>query len=234
MNISRFKEELALINIEITSKQLELLNRYYELLIFYNKKMNLTGITEKEDVYLKHFYDSLTINKIIDLNKVDSLCDIGTGAGFPGLVLKIMFPNLNVTLVDSLGKRINFLNTVIKELNLDKIEVVLERAEEYAIKNREKFDVVTSRAVANLSILMEYSIPLVKINGFFIPLKANVDEELKNIDNAKKLLSVDMLNKIDFLLPIENSNRNIIKFVKKDKTNMKFPRKYSDMKKKPL
>lgn len=234
MNINRFKEELLKININVTDKQLSMLEKYYELLVFYNSKMNLTGITEKEDVYLKHFYDSATLNKAIDLSTVGSLCDIGTGAGFPGLVIKILFPSINVTLVDSLGKRIKFLNTVVEELNLKNINIVLARAEEYALKNREKFDVVTSRAVANLSILMEYSVPLVKINGFFIPLKANVEDEMSNINNVLNLLNVDLVKKYDFLLPYENSNRSIIKFIKKSKTQNKFPRKYSDMKKKPL
>ena len=130
MTISEFIEELKKLNIEPTQKQLEQLNRYYELIVEYNKVMNLTGITEKEQVYLKHFYDSLTIAKVIDLNKEESLCDIGTGAGFPGIVLKILFPNLKITLIDSLNKRIEFLKIVIKELNLNNIEAKHTKTEE--------------------------------------------------------------------------------------------------------
>ena len=135
MNQNKFIEELKKLSIEIKEEQLEQLNKYYELLVSWNEKMNLTGIVEKEAVFLKHFYDSPTIAKVIDLNNVNSLCDIGTGAGFPGLVLKIIFPNLKVTLIDSLNKRINFLNTVIETLNLDKIETIHARAEEYGINN---------------------------------------------------------------------------------------------------
>src|SRR5574344_2073136 len=136
MTINNFVEELDKLGIKLNEKQLCQLNKYYELLIEWNNKINLTGITEKNEVYLKHFYDSITIAKIINLEKENSLCDIGTGAGFPGMVLKIVYPNLNVTLVDSLNKRINFLNEVIKQLGLKQIITVNARAEDYAIKNR--------------------------------------------------------------------------------------------------
>jgi len=138
MTQNEFIKALNDINVTLTQNQLDQLNKYYELLVEYNKVMNLTGITEKEEVYLKHFYDSLTIIKIIDLNNIDSLCDIGTGAGFPGLVLKIVFPNLKITLLDSLNKRIEFLKIVINELGLKDIEVIHTRAEEYALNNRNK------------------------------------------------------------------------------------------------
>ena len=166
MNLNNFISELKKINIEITDIQLEQLNKYYELLVEYNKVMNLTGITEKEQVYLKHFYDSLTLIKVIDPTKEETLCDVGTGAGFPGLVIKILFPNLKVTLVDSLNKRIEFLKKVIQELNLKDIEAIHARAEEFSKLNREKFDIVTSRAVAPLNILLEYNIPLLKTNKY--------------------------------------------------------------------
>ena len=159
MNKEVFIEELNKLNINITDKQLKQLDAYYNLLIEENKKYNLTSITKEEDVYLKHFYDSLTITKIIDLNK-ESLCDIGTGAGFPGIVLKILFPNLKVTLLDSTLKKCNFLKLAIEELNLTDIEVINERAEIYSKKEREKYDIVTSRAVAPLKHLLEYSVPL--------------------------------------------------------------------------
>lgn len=233
MTLSEFQDELLKLNIKLTDSQKEALEKYYELLIEYNKITNLTRITSKEDVYLKHFYDSLTIVKAIDLNTVDNLCDIGTGAGFPGLVLKIVFPNLKVTLLDSLQKRINFLNQVIKELDLKDIEAIHKRAEEYAINNRNKFDLVTSRAVAHTSILLEYAIPITKVNGAFIPLKANVDEELKEIDNAMKELNVILLDKYEFELPIEKSKRTILYF-KKISDNTKYPRKNSEISKKRL
>src|SRR5574344_53311 len=223
MDQNRFIEELKQLNVSLTQTQINQLNRYYELLIEYNKVMNLTGITEKTEVYLKHFYDSLTIVKIIDLNKINLLCDIGTGAGFPGLVLKIVFPNLKITLLDSLNKRIEFLKKVIEELKLTDIEVIHARAEEYAIDNRNKFDITTARAVAHTSILLEYAIPMTKVGGYFIPMKANMTEEIKEIDNSMNKLNVELLDRLEFLLPIENSNRTIILF-KKLKDNTKYPR----------
>ena len=234
MTIDRFIEELKQINIEITDEQLKKLKRYYELLIKWNEKINLTAITEKEQVYLKHFYDSLTLNKIIDLKENYSLCDFGTGAGFPGLVLKIVFPNLRITLVDSLNKRINFLNLVIKELNLTDINTYHARIEEYAKGNIEKFDIVTARAVAPLNILLEYAIPLVKVDGIFMPMKGEIKEELETAKNAINKLDVEIIDKQEFLLPIEESKRTLISFKKIKSTNKKFPRKYSEIKKYPL
>ena len=234
MNQNEFKIALNDLEINITDEQLNHLEIYYNLLVEWNEKMNLTGIIQKEEVYLKHFYDSLTICKVIDLNKIDSLCDVGTGAGFPGMVLKILFPNLHITLVDSLQKRLTFLETVKNEIGLTKLEIIHSRAEEYGTQNREKFDVVTARAVAPLNILLEYSIPMVKKDGYFIPLKANVSEELNNSMNAIKQLSVKLENKEEFLLPVENSQRTILLLKKIENTQKKFPRKYSDIKKKPL
>lgn len=234
MTINEFIEALKELKIDIDDNKLELLNKYYELLIEWNNKINLTGITDKKEVYLKHFYDSLTLNRVIDLNAVNTLCDIGTGAGFPGIVIKIMFPNINVTLVDSLNKRINFLNEVIFSLKLNNIKTICARAEEYSINNRELYDVVTARAVASLPILLEYSIPLVKVNGYFIAMKGNLNEELVNITPALNKLNARIVNKDEFLLPFEKSNRTLIQ-VQKDKiTDQRFPRKYSEIKKKPL
>ena len=226
MNQDNFILELKKLNINITELQLKQLERYYELLVEYNKVMNLTGITIKEEVYLKHFYDSLTIAKVIDLNNYETLCDVGTGAGFPGLVLKIIYPNLKVTLLDSLNKRLNFLNVVIKELNLKDIETVHSRAEEY----NKKFDITVARAVAPLNILLEYCIPLTKVNGYFIAMKGKNEEAT----NALKELNSEIIETNSFLLPIEQSNRTIIKIKKIKETNKKFPRKYSEIKKNPL
>lgn len=233
MNKDRFINEIENLGIEISEKKLEQLEKYYKLLIEYNKVMNLTGITDKEEVYLKHFYDSLTITKIIDLNEENSLCDLGSGAGFPGIVIKIFYPNLKIVLVDSLNKRINFLNTVIKELELDNIEAIHIRIEEYAKKNKEKFDIVTSRAVAHLNILLELGVNLVKVGKYFIAMKGNIENE-PNYDKALKQLNCRLINIIKFKLPIEESNRSLIK-IKKEKSNSKlFPRKYNEIKKKPL
>ena len=224
MNQNKFIEELKKINISINELQLKQLERYYELLVEYNKFMNLTGITIKEEVYLKHFYDSLTIAKVIDLNQYDTLCDVGTG--FPGLVIKIIYPNLKLTLLDSLNKRLNFLNIVIKELNLKDIETIHIRAEEY----KKQFDIVVARAVAPLNILLEYCIPITKVNGYFIAMKGKNEEA----NNALKELNSEIIETNSFLLPIEQSNRTIIKIKKIKETNKKFPRKYSEIKKNPL
>lgn len=234
MNLNSFISELKKINIEITDTQLKQLNKYYELLVEYNKVMNLTGITEEEQVYLKHFYDSLTLTKVIDPTKEETLCDVGTGAGFPGLVIKILFPNLKVTLVDSLNKRIEFLKTVIKELELNNIEAIHARAEEYAQTNREKYDIVTSRAVAPLNILLEYNIPLLKENKYFIAYKGNISQEIIDSEHALKELNAKVEKIEEFLLPIEESNRTIILIKKEKKTNKKYPRKNAEIKKKPL
>ena len=226
MNQDKFILELSKLNINITELQLQQLERYYELLIEYNKVMNLTGITDKEDVYLKHFYDSLTITKVIDLNNYETLCDVGTGAGFPGLVIKILYPHLKITLLDSLNKRLNFLNIVIKELNLKDIETIHTRVEEY----NKKFDITVARAVAPLNILLEYCIPITKVNSYFIAMKGKNEEA----SNALLKLNSEIIETNSFLLPVENSNRTIIKIKKIKETDKKYPRKYSEIKKNPL
>lgn len=221
------------LGLEVTDEKLDKLNKYYELLVSFNEKINLTAITLKEEVYLKHFYDSLTLVKIIDFNKYNTFCDIGTGAGFPGIVIKIFFPHLKVTLIDALNKRIDFLNVVISELQLKEIETIHSRIEDYGKNNRELYDVVTARAVTNLSNLLEFAIPIVKVNKYFIAMKGS-NNELDTILNASKLLNIKLEDKIEFSLPYEESKRNLIKFVKLDKTNNKYPRKFSEIKKKPL
>lgn len=233
MNQSSFLEELKKININITEEQLKQLEMYYELLVEWNEKINLTAITEKEEVYLKHFYDSLTLSKAIDLNQELTLCDIGTGAGFPGIPLKIVFPKLKVTLIDALDKRIKFLDEVINKLGLENIETIHARAEEYGVKNREVYDIVTARAVSNMQMLLEYTVPLVKKNGYFIAMKSNCDEELELAKNAIEKLNLSY-NTIKFQLPFELSNRTLVSFLKQEITNKKYPRKFSEMKKRPL
>lgn len=233
MNQDKFIKEIEKLGIEVTEKKLNQLERYYEMLIEYNNVMNLTGITKKEEVYLKHFYDSLTIAKIIDLKAETNLCDIGSGAGFPGIVLKIFYPNLKIILIDSLNKRINFLKNVIEELNLKDIEAIHTRIEDYAKDNRERFDIVTARAVAPMNILLELGAPLVKINKYFIAMKGNLDNE-PIYTNALNKLNCVLEEKEEFTLPIENSNRSLVKIKKNSKTSKEFPRKYNDIKKKPL
>ena len=230
MNLELFIIEVNKLGINLTNNQLAQLEKYYNLLIEWNNKINLTRITEKEDVYLKHFYDSLTLIKVIDLTKDLTLCDVGTGAGFPGIVLKIVFPNLKITLVDSLNKRIIYLNEIIKELGLKDIEAIHTRAEDYAKLNREKYDIVTSRAVANLKVLSELCIPMVKIEGYFIPMKGNIDEELQESYEIIHKLSGKLEKQETFNLPIEDSIRNILLIKKINKTNPIYPRRMDKIK----
>ena len=234
MKIEEFVLELKKINIEITKNQLAQLDKYYNLLVEWNQKLNLTSITKKEDVYLKHFYDSLTIVKATDLNKVNSLCDVGTGAGFPGIVLKIIFPNLNVILIDSLNKRINFLNEIINKLELDNIKAIHTRMEDYSKENIEKFDIITSRAVAKIQVLSEISFQALKIGGQLVLLKGQCEEEIAASREILKKINGKVKNIIKFQLPIENSNRTIVIIEKVAKTPNKYPRRYSEIKKNPL
>lgn len=234
MDKKEFISEVEKLNIKITDKQLDQLEEYYSLLIKWNEFMNLTGITDKSQVYLKHFYDSLTLCKVINLEKEETLCDIGTGAGFPGMVLKILFPNLKVTLVDSLQKRLNFLQEVINKLELTDIELIHSRAEDYALKNREKFDVVTARAVAPINILLEYCLPLIKINKYFIPMKGNISQEINLLDRSLSKIEGKLLKKEEFLLPYEDSFRTILMITKYKDTNKKYPRKTVEIKRNPL
>lgn len=204
MNQEKFIEELKKLEIEVTNEQLNKLEELYNLMINYNKKVNLTRITEKEDVYLKHYYDSLTLIKGIDLNQIDTMCDIGTGAGFPGLVIKIFYPNINMTLVDALNKRIIYLNEVIEKLNLKNIKAIHKRAEDLSKKEEDKFDLVVSRAVAKIDKLIKFCMPVVKKNGTLIAMKANFEEEEYLIDKKYQYKLVR------FTLPVENSNRTLV------------------------
>lgn len=239
MNIDNFKELMCSygreIDIEFNDKQLSQFYEYMNLLLEWNEKINLTAITEPEEVILKHFIDSLTINKYIKENK--TLADVGTGAGFPGIPLKIYRPDLNVTLVDSLNKRINFLNEVIVKLELKDISAVHSRIEDFGKdkKYRESFDYVTARAVANLSTLSEYLIPISKVGGKCICMKGNdVKEE---IDNGKKAINIlgGRIDRIDeFKLPNSDISRNVIIIDKIKNTPNKYPRKAGMPSKEPL
>ena len=233
MNKETFIKELEKIGISITKEQLNNLEIYYNLLVEENKKYNLTSITNKEEVYLKHFYDSLTTIRSIKLDN-QYVCDVGTGAGFPGIVLKVVFPNIKLDLIDATLKKCNFLKLVIQKLNLKNVTVINARIEDYSKINREKYDIVTSRAVAPLKHLLEYSIPLLKVNGTFVALKSNLTEELKNIDNYYKELYLENENIITFKLPIEKSNRTIYKIEKYKETKDIYPRKYNQIKNKDI
>lgn len=234
MKPEELKDALAQLSIFLTEEQELQFKKYYELLIEWNSFMNLTGITELEQVYLKHFYDSAILLKEFDITSIKTLCDIGTGAGFPGLVLKIIYPNIEITLVDSLEKRIKFLDHVIEELGLKKTTTVHARAEEFAYTHREKYDIVTARAVAHLSILSEICLPLVKVGGYFVPMKGNLEEEKEESKKAIKELSGVIEAEYLFTLPVEGSHRTILKIKKVRVTDKKYPRKFSEIKKKPL
>lgn len=233
MNKEEFIKETKKIGIELNNQILNDLEAYYNILKEENTKYNLTRIISQEDVYLKHFYDSLTITKIVDINN-QSICDLGSGAGFPGLVLAICFPNSKVTLIESNGKKCYFLNTVKEKLNLNNVNIINTRVEEYARKNRGIFDIVTARAVAPLKHLLEYGVPLVKIEGSFIAMKANIEDEIENIDNYYAKLDIKEVKKMVFNLPKENSLRTLLKYQKLKVTNQKYPRRYSDIIKKEI
>ena len=200
MTEAEFVEQVKLLGINPTEEQLSKLEELYEIMIEENKVMNLTRIVSKDDVYLKHFYDSLTITKACNLTDNLTLCDVGTGAGFPGLVLKIFYPNLEITLVDALQKRVNYLNKVIKVLDLKGIEAIHIRAEDLARKEN-KYDIVTARAVANLSKLLSWTMPLVKKDGYFVAMKGNVDEELVMAQPIIERKKYSLDKKIEFKLP---------------------------------
>ena len=231
MNKQEFFEELAKLGNNLTNDQIDKLARFYQLLVTWNEKINLTTIIKEEEVYLKHFYDSLTLIKVIDLRQPLTVLDVGTGAGFPGIVLKIVFPNLKITLLDSLTKRINYLNEIIKELDLHDIETVCSRCEEYTKINREKYDLVVARAVSHLKILSEMIIPTVKVNGYFIAMKANLNDELEITIPMLKKLNSELKEIKEFSLPIENSKRTLVVIKKNAKTALLYPRKYSEIKK---
>ncbi len=233
MTKEEFISELKKLNISLTEQQLEKLSKYYKILITENKKINLTGITVRKEVYLKHFYDSLTAAPLID-NKNVKLCDIGTGAGFPGVVLKIAYPELDVTLVDSLEKRTKFLEYLIKELELENIKVVTARIEEYSKEHKEEYDIVTSRAVASLPVILEMAAQLVKVKGYFILLKAKIEEELLKSENALKKLNFRLEKVQQFELPVEKSTRSILKIKKLNKVANIYPRDFAKIKHRPL
>ena len=229
------KENLKELKLELTDMQLEQFYNYMNILIEWNEFMNLTGITDPKEVITKHFIDSLTVLDKIDKNA--SIIDVGTGAGFPGIPIKIVFPETRVVLLDSLNKRIKFLNEVIEKLGLKEIEAIHGRAEEYGRnKNyREKYDIAIARAVAPLNILLEYLMPFVKVNGKSLCMKgSSSEEEIKNSENAIKILGGKLIKTEDFYIPNTDMKRRIIEIEKVKETNNKYPRKAGTPSKEPL
>ena len=234
---SKFDLELEKIGITLNEQQKQQFDKYYEMLVEWNKVMNLTGITEYDEVNLKHFTDSLTIARTQEMQKVQSVIDIGTGAGFPGIPLKIAFPHLKVVLLDSLNKRIKFLDAVIEELGLENISKIHGRAEDFAKKKeyREQFDLCVSRAVANLSTLSEYCLPFVAVNGSFVSYKSgDSEEEIQQAKHAISLLGGKVKNVDKFQLPGTDMGRALVEIKKTKQTPGKYPRKAGLPAKEPL
>lgn len=236
-DVTQFLKDAENLGINLTDSQVQQFLTYYEMLAEWNKVMNLTAITDYDDVMKKHFIDSLSLVKAYDVSQKKTLIDVGTGAGFPGLALKIAFPNLKITLLDSLNKRIQFLNEVIKELNLSDVETIHGRAEDFARpeKLREKFDLCVSRAVANLSVLSEYCLPFVKVGGEFISYKSEkIVEEMDGAQKAISLLGGKIKNQVEFQLPDSDIYRNLFVIEKVKSTPKKYPRKAGLPSREPL
>jgi 16S rRNA (guanine527-N7)-methyltransferase len=237
MNIEQFKDMLAEKGITLSETQIQQFEDYYETLVEWNEKMNLTAITEKSDVYLKHFYDSISASFYFDFSKPLSVCDVGAGAGFPSIPLKIVFPHLHITIVDSLNKRITFLEHLANKLGLSNVRFVHDRAETFGVKAefREKFDLVTARAVARMSVLSELCLPLARVGGHFVAMKAaNAVEELADGKKAIAILGGKLEEQFSFVLPIEESERSILVIKKEKSTPKKYPRKPGTPNKQPI
>lgn len=236
-NTTQFENDLKELGVSLSKEQVEQFLTYYEMLVEWNEMMNLTAITEYDEVMKKHFVDSLSLIKAFDVSQNKSVIDVGTGAGFPGLALKIAYPNLKVTLLDSLNKRIQFLDAVIAKLNLTDVETIHGRAEDFAKpdKLREKFDLCVSRAVANLSTLSEYCLPFVKVGGQFISYKSEkIAEEMEAAGKAISILGGKISGQVEFKLPDSDIYRNLFVIEKKKETPKKFPRKAGLPSKEPI
>lgn len=228
MNEEQFVQALHEKGIDLSSKQIQQFQTYFKLLVEWNEKMNLTAITDEPSVYLKHFFDSISASFYEDFTGNYTICDVGAGAGFPSIPLKICFPNLSVTIVDSLNKRIQFLTHLSQELGLTNVNFVHSRAEDFGQNKeyRENYDIVTARAVARLSVLSELCLPLVKVGGKFIAMKAaSASEELKDASKALSVLGAEITADYSFLLPLENSERTLYVFSKTKSTPKRYPRK---------
>jgi len=226
------KKNLA---VEISSNQLKQFDIYYNFLIEYNEITNLTRITDEEEVYYKHFYDSLTIVKSLDITKITTLCDMGAGAGFPSIPLKIMFPHLHITIIDSLGKRITFLKQLIEKLDLKNVTLIYDRIENYAKNHHNSFDLVTARALGKLNLILELGLPMNKVNSYFLAYKSkSYDEELTEASNALNLLGGKVIKVIPFEIPNAYGDRVHILIQKHKKSPSIYPRSFSAIKKKSL
>lgn len=223
------------LGIELSTDQLKKFDIYYNFLIEYNEITNLTRITDEEEVYYKHFYDSLTIVKSLDITKITTLCDMGAGAGFPSIPLKIMFPHLHITIIDSLGKRITFLKQLIEKLNLKNVSLVYDRIENYAKNHHNSFDLVTARALGKLTLILELGLPMNKVNSYFLAYKSkSYEEELAEASNALNLLSGKLIKVIPFEIPNAYGDRVHILIQKHKKSPLIYPRSFSAIKKKSL
>lgn len=234
MNKEIFISELKKIGVNISEDQIKQFEIYSEELIKYNEHTNLTAIKEVNEIYLKHFYDSLTLSRTTDFSKIKTLLDIGTGAGFPGLVLKIAYPNLHVTLLDSNNKKTKFLEYMVDLLKLENVKIINERCEKFIENKREYYDIVTARAVKNLPVLSELCIPFVKIGGYFLAMKGSNIEEMEESREGIKILNGSIEKIYEIKLPIEDSTRNLLKIKKESRTDIKYPRPYEKILKKPL
>ena len=234
MNIEEFINEIKKLGIDVTEEQLEKLEIYCNFLLEYNTHTNLTAIKNREEVYLKHFYDSLTLIKSIDLTSIENLLDIGTGAGFPGMVLKIFFPNLQIYLVDSNNKKTKFLIELKDKLNVDKVEVINDRIENITSRFINSIDMVTARAVTNLPVLVELALPLVKVDKYFIAMKGNAQDELENSEYAITYLGGKIEDVKEFDLPHDAGKRTLISIQKIKKSELNKLRPYEKIVKKPL
>ena len=229
-----YKESFKNLNIELTDEQLRLFEIYYTFLLEYNQITNLTRITDHEEVFYKHFYDSLTLADAIDMTKISTLCDMGSGAGFPSFPLKIIYPHLKITIIDSLNKRIKFLEQLIIKLNIDHVTLIHDRVENYAIGHQDSFDLVTARALGSMSLISEMGIPMTKKSGYFVAYKAvQYEDEINESRNTLRVLSSEIENIKHYDLPFAFGSRVLI-VIKKNKSINGYPRSFAIMTKKPL
>jgi 16S rRNA (guanine527-N7)-methyltransferase len=232
MNKDEFISYCEEIGIVISEELYKKLYDYFVMLNEWNEKFNMTTILEEKDVFKLHFYDSLCLIKAIDLNKKQSLLDFGTGAGFPGMILALVFDNLDVTLIESNQKKCKFLNEIKNKLSINNVEIINDRIENYGINNREKFDIVTCRAVTSIPVIIELSTSTIKVGGYLVPLKAECVEEVKKYNNLNNEFNLKLEDIIKYNLPINNEVRMIPKYKKLKETNKKYPRNYGTILKK--
>ena len=234
MNKEEFISKAIELGIEVNENKMDLLDKYYSFLKEYNNHTNITAITSFEEVYLKHFFDSLTIFKIIDLKRVNNLLDIGSGAGFPGIVIKIFFPNIKVVLVDSNGKKTTFLTELVKKLKLDEVIVINDRVENLYNKYINSFDLVTARAVTNMRVLTELSLPFISTNGYFVAMKGKNNEEIEESNSVLKVFNAKIDNLLEFRLYNNEYERCLIKISKFKNTDINTLRPYDKIIKKKI